>query len=197
MRCRTARQWITLALADEVPPRARRGLERHLEGCEGCRRERTAYAALDRGLGLLPAEAAVPAGLEREVMRQIQRESSAGVTASGGLGWWMGVPALAGAAALVLALRAAAPRTDAPPPGAVLARAPLATGSRAAPPAPPDRIAARRRRPAVPSEPPPDLTARPDLFVDLPILRNLERLEHFDAIQTTTLEGREEARSNG
>ena len=56
-----------------------------------------------------------------------------------------------------------------------------------------------RRRPpgSVPSEPPPDLAARPDLFVDLPMLRNLERLEHFEAIQTTTLEGQDGERSNG
>ena len=58
---------------------------------------------------------------------------------------------------------------------------------------------ALRRRPpgGVPSEPPPDLAARPDLFVDLPMLRNLDRLEHFEAIQTTTLEGQDGERSNG
>ena len=49
----------------------------------------------------------------------------------------------------------------------------------------------------MPSEPPPDLAARPDLFVDLPMLRNLDRLEHFEAIQTTTLEGQDGERSNG
>jgi hypothetical protein len=49
----------------------------------------------------------------------------------------------------------------------------------------------------VPSDPPPELTARPDLFVDLPILRNLERLEHFESIQTTTVEGQGGGHSNG
>jgi hypothetical protein len=36
----------------------------------------------------------------------------------------------------------------------------------------------------VPEEPPAELASRPDLFVDLPILDNLEKMEHFDAIAT-------------
>jgi len=54
-----------------------------------------------------------------------------------------------------------------------------------------------------PAEPPPALAAAPELFVNLPILRHLEKLEHFEAIQTTTLDdepatpGGDESRSNG
>ena len=199
MRCRTTRQWMTITLADEAPPRARRALERHLEGCEGCRQERTAYAALDRALGLLPMESAVPGGLEQAVARRVRTVDAA--PAARRVPWWLGVPALAGAAVLALAVRGTGLRTVGPSatgPGqdqmmiAVLPTVDPATD--------PHRVqrALRRRPPGgVPSEPPPDLTARPDLFVDLPMLRNLDRLEHFEAIQTTTLEGQDGERSNG
>jgi hypothetical protein len=40
-----------------------------------------------------------------------------------------------------------------------------------------------------PEELPAALTTRPDLFIDLPILRNLDKLEHFEQIETTTLDG--------
>src|SRR5207247_510823 len=48
----------------------------------------------------------------------------------------------------------------------------------------------------VPAEPPPELAAAPELFVDLPLLRNMEKLEHFETIRTTTLDDGEE-QSNG
>jgi hypothetical protein len=44
--------------------------------------------------------------------------------------------------------------------------------------------AARRRRASRRRSSP----AAPDKFMNLPILRNLEKLEHFEAIQTTTLD---------
>jgi anti-sigma factor RsiW len=56
---------------------------------------------------------------------------------------------------------------------------------------------------AVPSDPPPELAARPELFVDLPILRHMEKLEHLEAIRATAVDdnstpGTEEGeRSNG
>jgi hypothetical protein len=53
----------------------------------------------------------------------------------------------------------------------------------------------------VPVEPPAELAARPDLFVEMPILRNMEKLDHFEAIRTTTVEDTPapsgEAPSNG
>jgi hypothetical protein len=49
----------------------------------------------------------------------------------------------------------------------------------------------------VPSDPPAELAARPDLFVNLPLLRNFDKLQHYDAIQTGTLEGQQGDRSNG
>jgi hypothetical protein len=46
----------------------------------------------------------------------------------------------------------------------------------------------------VPSEPPPELAARPDLFVNLPLLRNLDKVQHYEAIQTIAVDG---AQSSG
>jgi hypothetical protein len=97
------------------------------------------------------------------------------------------VPVFAGAVALVLALRASVPTpgrpSTAPQLGVAALPAAGQTPVRVGWVAPGDK---RSQRP-VPSQPPPELAARPDLFVDLPMLRNLERLEHFEAIQTTTL----------
>ena len=67
-------------------------------------------------------------------------------------------------------------------------RAPVRVASVPAAPAP--QVAAGRARPVTPapSEPPPALAAAPDLFVELPILRHMEKLAHYEAIQTTTLD---------
>src|SRR5262249_10934293 len=56
----------------------------------------------------------------------------------------------------------------------------------------PSGVRVARRGAMAPSPPPndvpPELAAQLDLFVDLPLLKNLEKLEHFDAIRTTTLD---------
>ena len=41
---------------------------------------------------------------------------------------------------------------------------------------------------ALPAEPPAKLAEAPELFVDMPIIRNLDKMTHFEAIQTTTLD---------
>ena len=46
----------------------------------------------------------------------------------------------------------------------------------------------RRFAEAPPAEPPAKLAEAPDLFVDMPIIRNLDKMTHFEAIQTTTLD---------
>src|SRR5512139_1221409 len=100
MRCQRARYLI----ASSRLGAASRRLERHLEGCEGCRREQAAYAALDRGLARLPMTAPISAALESRVVRAV-RAAAAPPPVRRGWGW-LGVPALAGAAAVVLAIRA-------------------------------------------------------------------------------------------
>jgi Putative zinc-finger len=207
MRCRTARQWITRDLAGELPPRRVERLGRHVERCEGCRREQVAYAALDRALGLLPVAAEMPPRLEQDTLRRVRLAADdADPRPARGVGRWVliGAPAVAAAAALGLVLH------DGLPPDAARPAAVKPAGVAAAKkPAPPTQVAqnesqrpaapqpAARKRRTLPDDPPAELAARPDLFVNLPMLRNLDKLQHFDAIQTTTLDGHEGDQSNG
>lgn len=213
MRCRTAQRWITRELAGELTAVRAGRLAQHLERCEGCRHEQAAYAALDRALGQLPLAAALPARLEQDTLRRVRLAAADDPPGPRRAGRWIGVavPALAAAGALVLAVQA----PEAPPPAGRLAAAPAVKPgaatrapvqdprSQAAPrdpvPAPAARPAVRKRRtqPVVPSEPPPELAARPDLFINLPLLRNLEKLEHYDSIRTTTVDGHQGNQSNG
>lgn len=198
MRCRTARGWITRDLAGELSAARAGRLAQHVEGCEGCRREQTAYAALDRMLGTLPFDGPLPPRLEQDTLRRV-RLAAADDDAPEGPGVWrwlrVGAPALAGAAVLLLAVRAVQPPAE--PAGTE----PLAAhgASKHAAPAPGTAQPATRRRAtgSVPSQPPPELAARPDLFVNLPVLRNMEKLQHYEAIQTTTLDGQHDGQSSG
>lgn len=202
MRCQTARRWITTDLAGELPAGRAGRLARHVERCEGCRRERAAYTALDRLLGKLPLEASPSARLEQDTLRRVRLAAAGDDAPEGvGLGRWLtlGAPALAGAAVLVLAVRAVSPPAapDAPAPHG---KPPAAYGgARHVTPVPPaGRPTSRRRNAAtVPSEPPAALAARPDLFVNLPVLRNMEKLQHYEAIQTTTLDEQHDRQSSG
>src|SRR5262249_42009871 len=72
MRCRRAERWMTMALAGELSGRQPDLLGQHLERCQDCRREWEAYAALDRALGTLPLEAALPARLEQVTLRRVR-----------------------------------------------------------------------------------------------------------------------------
>jgi len=200
MRCRTARRWTTRKLAGELSAGRIGRLERHIERCDECRREDAAYAALDRALSLLPMEAALPPRLEQDTLRRIRVAGAEDdPQPARRLGRWLGfgVPALAAAAVLVLAVRVMQPPVSQPEtkPPARAQGVRRATREPAAPPVPPQ---ARRRRTAdVPSEPPPELAARPDLFISLPMLRNMEKVQHYESIQTTTLDEQGDDHSNG
>src|SRR5213592_2767269 len=61
-----------------------------------------------------------------------------------------------------------------------------AQASPPAPARPPSRVA----KVPPPAEPPAKLADAPDLFMDFPILRNMDKLRHFEAIRTTTLAAR-------
>jgi hypothetical protein len=187
---------MTMALAGELSDRRHGRLVRHLERCGDCRREREAYTALDRALGSLPLEATLPARLEQVTLRRARLAD--GAEALEGRPPWLGfaLPALAATAVLVVAARLSfqeaetMPGTSAPPPAVTTAPAHLA--ERGSMPAPAPRTASRQRRRAagaVPAEPPPELAARPDLFVNLPLLRNFDKLQHYEAIQTIAVDG--------
>jgi anti-sigma factor RsiW len=175
----------------------RTALDAHVAGCPACaaemRRTETLLTALD-GLG---RETEVPARLEQATLRRIRLAAD---EAPERRRWWswLGtpVPALALAATVVVALSVTALRNTADVPGAS-APAPAPQVAKAPPPVPAPvepRVVASARPPVAPAvptppvEPPPALAASPDLFIDLPILRHMEKLSHFEAIETTTLD---------
>jgi hypothetical protein len=45
-------------------------------------------------------------------------------------------------------------------------------------------VVARRAKSRAPVDPPAELASRPDLFMDLPMLRELDKMQHFDTIAT-------------
>ena len=100
MRCRRAERWMMVALAGELSGRRSQRLTKHMDGCAGCRREWEAYTALDRVLGSLPLEAALPPRLEQVTLRNA-RLAAAEATKSGRRWLNVAVPALAQARARV------------------------------------------------------------------------------------------------
>jgi anti-sigma factor RsiW len=180
MRCRTAHTAIIAARDGELGARRRHALDRHLARCGACRAERVAIddvlAALDR----LPEEIDVPARLEQEIMRRVRALASEPNAGASRASRWLRVvtPALAAgavAAAAVLGLRSVAERDP-----TLRVDAPVAVATRHdSPPA-----SARRAKTRVPDEPPAELASRAELFVDLPMLRDLDKLQHFDSIAT-------------
>jgi hypothetical protein len=126
----------------------------------------------------LPEDTDVPARLEQDVMRRVRGLATENPRATSAAAWWRGLaPALAAgavAAGAILGLRAVADRDPA------LQRAsPVAVVTRSEAPA-----VARRAKTRVPDEPPAELASRAELFIDLPMLRDLDKLQHFDSIAT-------------
>lgn len=184
MRCGRAQKSLIAALDGELTPRRRQALDRHLAGCAACRGELATTERMLAALDTRPAEAPVSAALEQATLRRIRLAPDAHPETP----WWrwLPLPALVVATAvLALAVGIVRRTGPVPPPPRTADRVARAT----VPPASPHREphAVPRRLPP-PSDPPAELVAAPDKFMNLPILRNLEKLEHFDAIQTTTLD---------
>ena len=174
MRCRTARGWITRDLAGELSPRpgrtaraARRGLRRLPARADGLRSARSGAGHVDRSTGRVPPR------LEQDTLRRVR------LAAADDDG-----PRTARRLALAAGRRARARRRGRPA-AARCARVqpPVAAGQLDAPrrahgacEAVPLARACHGRnarrdgtpRRSMPSQPPPELAARPDLFVNLP-----------------------------
>jgi anti-sigma factor RsiW len=177
---------MTAAVDGELTPRRRAALDAHLARCDGCRRELAATERLLSVLETLPTEAVVGEGLEQATLRRVRQVAAEDEESAPGRWWtrWFPLPVLAAAAAV--AVVALGVMTYAPESGRG-----VLTGARKTRVARVDRPAPRSDTPRaiVPLEgPPPELAAAPDKFMNLPILRNMEKLEHFEAIQTTTLD---------
>jgi anti-sigma factor RsiW len=179
MRCRTAHTAIIAARDGELGAGRRHALDRHLARCGTCRAEQVVIDDVLAELDRLPDVADVPARLEQDVMRRIRALATESDARGTSVSRWFRVvmPAIAAgavAAATVLGLRTV---TDREP--TVRTTAPVAVATRES--TPPTGHRAKTR---VPAEPPAELASRPELFVDLPMLRNMDKLQHFDSIAT-------------
>jgi anti-sigma factor RsiW len=200
MRCRSAQELIIAATDGELSGWRRSSLDRHLAGCEACRAERATTERLLRTLDAMPVDATMPARLEQEVLRRVRHAATEPPASSAWLAWLGPVPSLV-ATAVVAVVAFVSIRGAEPPIVAAPTKPSGAAVARATPPAPPHAAVASRNQPT-PSDPPPALAAQLDLFVDMPVVRNLDKLKHFDAIATMDVDdgtqpSDEEAPTNG
>ena len=191
--CRRARNSMVASRDGELTARRQRALERHLDRCGACRTERVALEGVLATLDGLSLEADVPPALEHAVMRRIRALAEDEQESPRTLAWTRTLaPAVAASAVVLLAVVGLRSGEVAPP------RAPtkVAVASPAA--APTARpVVARREKTRAPAEPPAALASRPDLFMDLPMLRQFEKIQHFDAIAGMDDDGVGESPSNG
>ena len=179
MRCRTAQAWMVASSDGELAARKQRALDRHLAECPACRAEQVAAEGVLAALATLDHEADVPARLEQQVLREVRRiaDEEPARTRLWSRIWGLAPSVAAGAVAVlaVIALREMGPSTT---------TAPTPSERRTVATAGPEKRPQVARRAHIPAEPPGELASHPELFVDLPMLRHLEKLEHFDAIAT-------------
>jgi len=180
---------MTAAVDGELSPRRRRALDGHLAACAACRRELAVTERMLTALEGLPMEAAVSARLEQATLRRVRLAAADEGERAPASRWtrWLPLPAFALATAAVLVLAIGIVRRTGGVPGAPAVRAPR-VDARGVAQAPPSLLRPPRRFAKLPAEPPAKLAEAPDLFVDMSIIRNLDKLTHFEAIQTTTLD---------
>ena len=189
MRCQRAQKLMTAAVDGELSPRRRRALDGHLAACAGCRRELGMTERMLAALEALPMETPVSASLEQATLRRVRLAEADEAERASAPRWSLRLPlaafALATAAVLVLAIGIVR-RTGEVPGAPEVGTAPKATKqvAQARPTPTPHQMA----KVPPPAEPPAKLAEAPDLFMELPILRNMDKLRHFEAIQTTTLD---------
>lgn len=193
MRCGPAQKLIVAAVDGEITPERRRDLDEHVAVCSECRAELRATESLFGALESLPQEAAVPALVESATIRRMRLAAAEERERKERRWGWIPTPVLAAAGVAALALAINLRQGDEPSLPAVPdvpAAGPLA---RVPEPAAPPAAAKREAAPvavaniAPPAEPPADLAAAPELFMNLPIIRNMEKLEHFEAISMVEL----------
>ena len=183
---------MTAAVDGELSPRRRRALDGHLAACAACRRELAVTERMLTALEGLPMEAAVSPRLEQATLRRVRLAAADEAERAPASRWtrWLPLPAFALATAAVLVLAIGIVRRTGEVPGAPAVRPAPKGDARGVAQAPPSLLRPPRRiaKGPPPAEPPAKLAEAPDLFVDMPIIRNLDKMTHFEAIQTTTLD---------
>ena len=194
MRCRKARRNILAALDGELGTAERESLNAHLSDCEACRAAADETTRLHRALAGMPQATDLPVGLETATLRRVRgvlaMEGSGRAGFETGLWWWLAAP-LAATLAGVLVWRSLP--GDGPPASEFVtaeqaSRERLATGG--APDRAAEQVASRAAEGGHASEaaaPPPRVAETLDLFLEMPILENMEKLQNFDAIRTVDL----------
>jgi hypothetical protein len=187
MRCRTAHTALIAARDGELGARRRRALDRHLARCGACRAEQVAVDGVLAVLDRLPLDADVPTRLEHDVMRRVRALATESDVRGTTVSRWLRAltpPLAVGAviAGAILGVRGTIDRTPTVQPATPVV---VATRTERTGPARTEGTSAGRRvKTRIPDEPPPELASRPELFVDLSMLRDMEKLQHFDTIAT-------------
>jgi anti-sigma factor RsiW len=170
-----------LAVLDgEAAAVERYNLEEHLRGCATCRAEATELRRLHEALAALPQASTVPVGLESASMRGVraaratEKDDRSWVSALGGW-WWSAVP-LAATLALVVSSRLLV-GPDAEQPVEVALTTSSAVSDK--PSAPVAKAASEAT-----VIPPTPVAETPVLFLDMPLLENMEKLQNFETIRT-------------
>jgi hypothetical protein len=173
------------ALDGEVATAEREALQAHLSGCQDCRAAAGETTRLHHALDALPRTAAVPAGLEQATLRRVRAVLAEEADAGARFGarwswWWMATPMAATLVALVVWRSLPDGNTLRPDEVATLQPEPAAQRvAKAAAPA-----IRSTEPPAGAAAPPPQVAKALDLYLDMPILENMEKLQNFDAIRT-------------
>lgn len=191
-------------LDGELADAERRPVAAHLSTCLGCRREIERLTSVRGWVSDLPS-VEPSAGFAAEFWRRVEADPSIVAKPPGASrAWWWAAPALAAAAVVALAFQfltgvtplpsePATPkaRVIAAPPPAAPRPADVAAAPKVAPDEAPAALAdAETLRP---EDLPPELLEHPELFLRLPVVRRLEKLEHFDEVRQAPVDGSEGA----
>jgi anti-sigma factor RsiW len=204
---------MVAAVDGELASRRAQAFDRHVASCAACGGELALTRSILGHVADLPMETTVTPRLEQATLRAMRLAAAEEQEAPARRWWRMPVLSLATVlatfAVVAVGLRQYVDVPVAPGRGAAPTRiarpAEKVTGPVRPAPGREPTVVARSRpvAPTVPVEPPAELAARPELFVDLPILRHMEKLDHLEAIQATAIDddaspGTDEGdRSNG
>lgn len=192
--CEQVTSELVAFLDGELSDADRRPVAAHLSTCLGCRREVERLGTVQRWLSDRPA-IEPSADFATDFWRRMNAEEAAVPTLRPRRRvWQLVVPALAAAAVLALVARSivTSPSTAPSAPAKQVAeaparKAPAVAANRAAPPAEPAQVADAHGVPdQLPEDLPPELVEHPELFLRLPVVRRLEKLEHFEEVRERT-----------